>query len=125
MAYTSTPSTYVASKGVLDKERQETAASTGQFVGSLKYPDAPRFLKAVGGPLQVVLSWTPPVKFSNVAGYNIYQGTESVRIATISSSTTLQYAAQVPSAGVYAFYISCVNNSGKESAKIQVKGTAT
>lgn len=108
------------------KERQ----STMDFIrnrGTAKRPDPPRDVIAQSSSRGVLLSWNNPQIFFDVIGWRIYKGDENTLYAENRDRGSRQCFVEC-TAGTASpmnnFFISSINQLGKESQKIQVQQAA-
>lgn len=122
--YQALPTSYAEARPLLDRFLQENASTVLKTIGSKKQPYPPRDFTATPGTQEVLLTWKPPVKASDITGWNIYRDTESNRVLSISNGLVLQAAIKVPASTPIAFFIAAVNGRGTTSKKVQVIASA-
>lgn len=122
--YRSLPNTFEEARPILDQSLQESAAVTSRVEAGAKAPYPPRGLQAYSGTLEVTLTWMPPQKAQDVAGYAIFKDSENNRIMDIDNAHILRATIKVPSDTAAAFYVACKNESGTLSRREQVIGRA-
>lgn len=90
-------------------------------------PDPPRDIQVQSGSRKVIVSWSRPVVFDDIASWRVYKGDEKILYQTIKDAGTricevsANAGASPPSTNIF---ISSVSSSGFESRKVQVQGTA-
>lgn len=107
-------------------ERQQTATFINSR-GTAKLPQAPRDLIAQSAPRAVFLTWNLPAVYFDVVGYRVYKGDENTLFTEIRDRGNRQCmveASASTTSPVTNFFVSCINQIGKESQKIQTQKAA-
>jgi hypothetical protein len=109
---------------VIEKQK---AANHIRARGAPGKPDPPRDLQIQPASRSVLLSWKLPIFHDRIAGWRVYQGTESNLVAQIRDKGTRQVVIPV-NAGttppVANFFVSAISTLGRESAKLSGQGSA-
>jgi hypothetical protein len=103
------------------------AAEFIRMRGTNKRPDPPRSLQAQSARAGILITWEFPAAFKDIAGWNIYKGTESQKQDGLKDPNTRQYFMPSSSGAtppIVNVFISAVNALGAESQKVQIQGKA-
>lgn len=107
-------------------ERQKTVDFI-RIRGTAKQPDPPRDLIAQSGPRGVLLTWGLPQRFFDITGWRIYKTDENTMYTEIRDRGNRQCFVEATAATtspVSNFFVSSINNQGKESPKVQTQKAA-
>jgi hypothetical protein len=107
-------------------EKQQ-AANHIRVRGTPGKPEPPRDLQVQSGSRSVLLSWKLPVSNDDIAGWRIYQNTESNLVAEIRDKGTRQVTIPMNSGTtppVANFFVCAISTLGRESSKTTGQGSA-
>ena len=95
--------------------------------GTLRRPQAPRDLIAQPGSRGVFLTWGLPQVFFDIVGWRIYKDNENTLYTEIRDRGNRQCFVEATAAAtspITNFFISSINQLGRESQKVQVQKAA-
>lgn len=96
--------------------------------GTLKLPQAPRDIIAQSGSRGVFLTWGLPQVFFDIVGWRIYKDNENTLYTEIRDRGNRQCFVEATAAAtspITNFFISSINQLGRESQKVQVQKAAS
>lgn len=120
MIYQQLPPDYVQARPIIQKILKVNASSITPLVSTRRRPDPPRSLIAQAGSLEALITWNAPQKFDDIAGWRVYRDNEGNLVDAIFDVGSRQYRPKLPANTPTAFYVSSINNAGRESIKVQV-----
>jgi hypothetical protein len=107
-------------------EKQQ-AANHIRARGTPGKPEAPRDLQVQSASRSALLTWKLPIFHDDIAGWRVYQGTESNLVAEIRDKGTRQVTISL-NAGttppVANFFVCAISTLGRESSKTTGQGSA-
>lgn len=96
--------------------------------GTQRRPEPPRDVTAQAGPRGALVTWKLAKNNSDTKGYRVYKDTETNLYEEIQDRGRRQEFVEL-SAGasppITNVFVSCINASGQESQKVQVKAQAS
>ena len=110
----------------ITSERQK-ALDALRSRGTLKLPQAPRDIIAQSGARGVFLTWGLPQVYFDIVGWRIYKTDENTLYTEIRDRGNRQCFVEATASAtspVTNFFVSSVNQLGRESQKVQVQKAA-
>ena len=95
--------------------------------GTLKLPQAPRDIIAQKASRGVFLTWGLPQVYFDIVGWRIYRGDENTLFTEIRDRGNRQCFVEATASAtspVTNFFVSSINQLGRESQKVQVQQAA-
>jgi len=95
--------------------------------GTLKLPQAPRDVIAQSASRGVFLTWGLPQVYFDIVGWRIYRGDENTLFTEIRDRGNRQCFVEATASAtspVTNFFVSSINQLGRESQKVQVQQAA-